>query len=163
MCSSDLMHEPELLLLDEPTAGVDKAGRERLGELFARLTSDGLGIVLVTHELEDAEDMATKVAILVDGEMRALGPVENLISEAFGERRVVRLDFDEPVDVSSTPALEAFEQCAPVSCEALLTLSPGELDGLLEGCRASGLSLREVRVTRPRLAELIDHYTGQHG
>lgn len=154
-----LMHEPELLLLDEPTAGVDKAGRERLGELFARLCERGLGVVLVTHELDDAEAMASKVAILVEGRMLAVGAVDTLMAQAFGDRRLVCLEFDEPVTAGAAAPLEAFGQRSPTSCEALLALSPGELDRLLEDCRAAGLSLREVRVIRPRLTQLIDHYT----
>ncbi|NKC12100.1 MAG: ATP-binding cassette domain-containing protein [Gammaproteobacteria bacterium] len=153
-----LMHAPRLLLLDEPTAGIDREGRQRLGELFTKLRADGLGILWVTHELADAERTADRVAILSTGRLLAAGGTEELIRGVFGTSRLVQLDFDVPVTGPLDGPLQPFSSADQTSFEAVLALSPGALDRLLGHCRGTGLRLREVRVTRPGLAQLITHY-----
>jgi ABC-type multidrug transport system ATPase subunit len=75
-----LLHDPQLLLLDEPFTGLDATAADQLrSDLRARL-AQGLGVVLVTHHLAEAWDLATRVAVLVDGrwaaEERRAGPLE---------------------------------------------------------------------------------------
>ncbi len=76
-----LVHEPSLLLLDEPTAGVDIELRESLWEFVLELKAKGLSILLTTHYLEEAEELCDRVGILQKGELKLLGPTKALIKD----------------------------------------------------------------------------------
>ncbi len=76
-----LVHEPSLLLLDEPTAGVDIELRESLWEFVLELKAKGLAILLTTHYLEEAEQLCDRVGILQKGELKLLGPTKALIKD----------------------------------------------------------------------------------
>jgi len=74
-----LVHDPTLLLLDEPTAGLDPRARRGLHELLLELRSRGKAILLTTHYIEEAEHLCDRVAILHHGRLRACGPPAELI------------------------------------------------------------------------------------
>ncbi len=79
-----LIHEPRLLILDEPTAGVDVEQRLELWALLRELNADGLTIFLTTHYLEEAEELCRRIAIIRDGRIITEQPTEQLVRE--GER-----------------------------------------------------------------------------
>jgi ABC-2 type transport system ATP-binding protein len=74
-----LLHKPKLLLLDEPTVGVDPQSRERIYEMLAALKNDGVSVVLTTHHLEEAERRCERVVIIDNGGIVASGTVPELI------------------------------------------------------------------------------------
>lgn len=74
-----LVHEPKLLLLDEPTAGVDIELRESLWNFVRELRREGMTILLTTHYLEEAEELCDRVAIIDRGELKRMGPTKDLI------------------------------------------------------------------------------------
>jgi ABC-2 type transport system ATP-binding protein len=76
-----LVHEPKLLLLDEPTAGVDIELRQSLWEFVGELKRAGLSILLTTHYLQEAEELCDRVGILQKGELKLLGPTRDLIKD----------------------------------------------------------------------------------
>ncbi len=73
-----LVHSPELLILDEPTAGVDVEARYELWELISKLRDKGVTILLTTHQLEEAEKLCSKIAILNEGKIAAEGSMSQL-------------------------------------------------------------------------------------
>ena len=75
-----LLHKPKLLLLDEPTVGVDPQSRERIYDMLAALKKDGVSVVLTTHHLEDAERRCERVVIIDHGAIVASGTVAELIA-----------------------------------------------------------------------------------
>lgn len=81
MIAKALVHEPGLLLLDEPTAGVDVELRLKLWDFVQELKRDGLSILLTTHYLEEAERLCDRVAIIHRGKLRAMDRTEVLISK----------------------------------------------------------------------------------
>jgi len=108
-----LIGRPEVVFLDEPTAGVDPAGRLAIRELVANLKESGTCVVITTHELAEAERMADRIALIDSGRLLALG---------------------SPSELS---ALGASSQRPPVRFRTIPALSPAELEGLLRdlGCR----------------------------
>lgn len=84
---ASLLHDPALLLLDEPTVGVDVAARERVHELLRRQRLKGLGILLTTHDLQQATELADRVILLVEGSVRLEGVPGNLIRDTFAGQR----------------------------------------------------------------------------
>src|ERR1700752_175872 len=76
-----LIHEPRLVILDEPTAGVDVELRLELWDLLRELNGDGLTIFLTTHYLEEAEELCKNIAIIREGKIVTQKPTEELIAE----------------------------------------------------------------------------------
>ena len=87
MIAKALIHKPGLLLLDEPTAGVDVELRARLWDFVTELRNEGLSILLTTHYLEEAERLCDRVAIINRGEIRALDKTHKLI-EQFSRKKI---------------------------------------------------------------------------
>ena len=80
MIARALIHEPKFLILDEPTAGVDVELRRGMWEYLRKLTGEGVTILLTTHYLEEAEQLAKHVAIINKGEIVASGTMQDLLS-----------------------------------------------------------------------------------
>lgn len=76
-----LVHEPKLLLLDEPTAGVDIELRAILWDFVRELKSQGVAVLLTTHYLEEAESLCDRVGILQSGKLKVVGPTQELVSQ----------------------------------------------------------------------------------
>lgn len=86
-----LVHEPRLLLLDEPTAGVDIELRESLWRFVEELKSGGMSILLTTHYIEEAEQLCDRIGILQKGQLRHLGETRDLVKALTDREIVVRL------------------------------------------------------------------------
>ncbi len=87
MIAKALIHSPGLLLLDEPTAGVDVELRTRLWDFVSHLRSEGLSILLTTHYLEEAERLCDRVAIIHKGQLREMGQTRQLV-EKFSRKKI---------------------------------------------------------------------------
>lgn len=83
-----LVNDPELLVLDEPTTGIDPAGRRDLWQLLEQLTAAGTTVVLTTHYMDEAEYLADRVGLLADGSLIATGPPQALVEEYGGQSRL---------------------------------------------------------------------------
>jgi lipooligosaccharide transport system ATP-binding protein len=90
-----LMNQPELLLLDEPTTGLDPQARHLLWERLYRLKRDGVTLVLSTHYMEEAEQLCDRLVIMDQGRIAAAGSPRSLI-ERYSTREVVELRYPSP-------------------------------------------------------------------
>ncbi len=99
-----MVHSPPILVLDEPTAGVDVELRRQLWELVTELNNDGVTVVLTTHYLEEAEELCDQIAIINHGECIANKPTRELVDMA--REKIVAVTVDK--DVSTAPSHEAF-------------------------------------------------------
>ncbi|HZG15724.1 MAG TPA: ABC transporter ATP-binding protein [Candidatus Bathyarchaeia archaeon] len=73
-----LVHNPELIFLDEPTAALDPRARHEIRELISKLSATGTSIVFTSHDMEEVEKLATRVIMIADGQVRASGTIEQL-------------------------------------------------------------------------------------
>ncbi len=94
MIAKSLVHSPKLLLLDEPTAGVDIELRATLWDFVKELRRDGVSILLTTHYLEEAEHLCDRVAFIDKGKIRKMGETHNLVRDLTRKRVVVKLKND---------------------------------------------------------------------
>ena len=99
-----MVHSPPILVLDEPTAGVDVELRRQLWDLVMRLHDEGVTVVLTTHYLEEAEQLCDRIAIIDRGELIANKPTRELVEMA--REKIVRVTLDR--EVAAAPANEAF-------------------------------------------------------
>lgn len=161
-----LMHEPDLLLLDEPTDGVDPVGRRDIRDLMIDLRRRGRTILLNSHLLSEVEMVCDRVAILVQGRVRAQGRLDDLTTD--------QQHYEIEVEPSGRPLSPLLARVPgvvagngrlclasgrPVVCEgSRITVATGlaaEVQPILDALRAAGLIIRAVRLQRPSLEELF--------
>lgn len=162
MIAKALIHRPQLLLLDEPTAGVDVELRHGLWEFVREINQQGTTILLTTHYLEEAEQMCDRIAIMNHGELIALEETQKLIHRL--SKRQLRLWLEEPL--AELPA--SLELYAPELQEEgnvlLLSLPVGEGAGrALAQITVLGLKIRDIETDRSRLEDVFIHLTGMKG
>ncbi len=148
---------PKLLVLDEPTVGVDLAAREAVSEVLRALRSGGVGILLVTHDLEQAAALSDRVGFLREGAKVLEGDPAALITEAFGARMEIEVDVGEPGEGGvGRLAAEGLEP-GPVSGTWTCLAADGYLQAgrLAERLQGAGVEVLEVRVRRPSLQHLF--------
>lgn len=149
-----LMHDPVLLFLDEPTAGVDVELREELWDYVRMLRDRGTTIVLTTHYLEEAEQLADRIGIIYKGQLQSVQPREQLMS-SYGKRTLdVRLNQPVPAALVGQGPWSINPQDP-----ALLHLDYHEGDGalpkLLAALAAHGLSPISIDGRRSSLEEIF--------
>jgi ABC-2 type transport system ATP-binding protein len=158
------LHRPRVLLLDEPTVGVDPTARQNIHEVLANLRAKGIGILLTTHDMEQAEELADRVAILAEGKICAQGTLAALIEEQFGDARELTITAAEPPAATATSLLESLG-LQPASDEATwsgrLTGGLDTLSALGERLTAAGISVTEFRVREPGLRGVFFRATGR--
>lgn len=149
-----LVHEPDILLLDEPTAGVDVELRRGMWDYLRELNRDGTTIVLTSHYLEEIEALCKRVAIISKGEIIADGGVKELIGKLHQVKLI--LDTKEPV---LPPALVVLRELnlTQVDEDTLeLTLSNGEsVSDAIRKITAAGINVVNVRNPGSQLEEVF--------
>ena len=148
-----MVHNPQVLVLDEPTAGVDIELRQMLWQNVRRMNEAGMTIILTTHYLEEAQQMCDEIAIINHGEVIARDRTETLLARMDGKTLVV------------TPEGEGTTIPCPagVTCETrpggtlALTYRPSERTAMqvLEAVRAAGLVIRDVATEEPDLEDVF--------
>ncbi len=98
-----LVNDPEVCILDEPTTGIDPAGRRTVRGLIDSLSAGGTTVLVSTHDMAEAEGMADRVGLLADGDLVACAPPETLVAEYAGESRLV---VETDADPATLAALE---------------------------------------------------------
>ena len=98
MIAKALVHQPPIIILDEPTAGVDVELRKNLWENIKLLNKKGVTIILTTHYLNEAEEMCDRIAIINKGELVALDSTENLIKKI--KNKIVKLKLNKNIEIA---------------------------------------------------------------
>jgi ABC-2 type transport system ATP-binding protein len=146
---------PKLLVLDEPTVGVDMPAREAIAEALQRLKAGGVGVLLVTHDLEQAQRLADRVGFLRAGEKVLEGAPEALIADAFGDRMEVEVDVVEPAPEAVLAAEGLTRADEPGAWVCLASDGYGLAGSIAAHLKAKGVEVCEVRVRRPSLTQLF--------
>lgn len=162
MIAKALIHRPRLLILDEPTAGVDVELRHGLWDFVQEINRQGTTILLTTHYLEEAELMCDRIAIMHQGEVIALEPTHELVRKLSNRR--LKLWLEEPLrEVPAT--LGSYAPELKEGGEVLwLNLPAGESAGALLSLLAkSGLQIRDFETDQSGLEEVFIQLTGIRG
>lgn len=109
-----LVSDPEILFLDEPTTGLDPAARRATWEQIEQLPEMGTTVVLTTHDMDEVEYLADRVALLVDGHVEAIDPVPTLVDTYAGEVKVV-VDLDGSLSDADEASLESVLDESPAA------------------------------------------------
>ncbi len=150
-----LVHKPPVIVLDEPTAGVDVELRQSLWGFIQQLNRDGHTIVLTTHYLEEAESLCKRVAMLKQGRIIALDSTQNLLN-AHGATQVrLKLQPDHLPD-----ALRSMLVAEQGGVFRLRLSHYGELEGVLAAVREAGCAVDELDVSKPDLEDVFLRLVG---
>jgi ABC-2 type transport system ATP-binding protein len=153
-----VLHRPRVILLDEPTVGVDPQGRIRIWEMLDGLRRDGAVLLQSSHQLDEIETMCDRMTILDRGRIVAEGTLDELAASTAIGSRAVRLELDGP------PTPTALPPDCTVDGRRVATLVRdvgAELPDLLHRIRAAGLRILDVHVERPTLDQIFVRLTGR--
>ncbi|HET9192366.1 MAG TPA: ABC transporter ATP-binding protein [Vicinamibacterales bacterium] len=159
-----IVHNPKVLLLDEPTAGVDPQSRVRLLELVREQARAGTTVIYTTHYMEEAQDLCDRIAIVDRGKLLAMGTLDEL-RRMVGEKDLVRLAgrFDP---AAATRALEAVDDVKVLSAAAdVLTIATvgasRKLPAIFTTLASAGSDIHETTLSVPSLESLFITLTGR--
>jgi ABC-2 type transport system ATP-binding protein len=141
-----LVHRPELLVLDEPTAAVDVAARLDLWRLIEGLRDSGTTILLTTHQLAEAERLCSRVALMQGGRVAALGSVPELLARVPGQAVAQLKSRDPAATVQRVQGLgwAVRQRAGQISCLLPHLLSLRDVVGALDGPEISAVSVQAV-------------------
>ena len=158
--AAGLIHRPRVVLMDEPTVGVDPQSRLRIFEMIEGLRGEGTSVIYTTHYMEEAERLCDRIALIDHGRVIAQGPKDELIHNAFASRSQVVARFGGPPERVAAWV----EQRGGHSVDGTAQFSvehPTEIAGLLDAATASGFELLDVSLHRPNLESVFMHLTGR--
>ena len=149
-----LVHRPPVLFLDEPTAGVDVELRRDLWNYVRKLAAQGTTVVLTTHYLEEAEQLADRIGVIRGGKLLVVEEKDALLARL--GRRSVRLSLESPAQALPPEAARWRGTLEEGGKVALLHPAPGEtLAGPLAAFAAAGLRIQDVETQEPKLEDVI--------
>ena len=154
-----VLHRPRIVLLDEPTVGVDPQSRERIYDMLSDLTGAGVSLLLTTHHLEEAEARCTRTVIIDHGRVIAAGTLPELVDRTVGRHRVVTLRLNAPFTAPPSGVEVAVED--PRLLRARVSNVAQELPALLAAVASRGGDIQDVEVRGPSLQSVFIHLTGR--
>ncbi len=159
-----LLHSPDLLILDEPTVGVDPQSRNSILESVEALSTEGMAVLYTTHYMEEAERLCDRIAIIDSGTIQAEGTQDELI-KLTGGIDTIRLagSGDLTKAAAALNELPAVEHIDAERRELRLTVhdAPTAVATIVNTATSSGMSLSDVEISRPDLESVFLHLTGK--
>ena len=158
--AAGLIHRPRVVLLDEPTVGVDPQSRNHIFEMVEGLRGAGATVIYTTHYMEEAERLCDRIAIVDHGRVIAEGSKEELVARSFGTRSDVLMRLDRAVD----KAAEWTAARGGTYREGVAHFpvdKPAEIAALLDAAARDGLNVIDLVLRRPNLESVFLKLTGR--
>lgn len=159
-----LLHSPELLILDEPTVGVDPQSRNAILEAVEQLSGAGMAVLYTTHYMEEAERVCDRVGIIDQGEIKAEGTRRELV-QLVGQKDRVSIQGNGPVAevVRVLAGADGVSEATSDDHRILLLVEDAgsRLASLLSSASSAGLSVTGVEIEEPNLEAVFLHLTGK--
>jgi ABC-2 type transport system ATP-binding protein len=153
MVAKAMVHAPPVLILDEPTAGVDVELRRQLWEYVKGLHAQGVTIVLTTHYLEEAQQLCDHIAIVNRGQVVASEPTPVLLSRL--DTRAVVITPQEPI--ATAPAIGGFDARLRPDGRLAVTYKTGSasVEQVLAAARSAGVGVKDLATEEPDLEDVF--------
>jgi len=158
-----LVHEPKILLLDEPTVGVDPQSRGRLFDLVKEEKAKGTCVLYTTHYMEEAEKLCDELAIIDHGKIIAAGTLKELRAE-FGGNDIIQLTGSFDLALVEKVIAELNADALSLNTEVvMIAIKDGarNLPAVLQGISATGADIHDTRLSEPNLESLFLKLTGK--
>jgi ABC-2 type transport system ATP-binding protein len=155
-----LIHRPRVVLLDEPTVGVDPQSRNRIFEMIEALRGEGMALIYTTHYMEEAERLCDRIAIIDHGKVIATGTRDELVQRSFGGRSDVLMRIK---DTNSRASAWTTAKGGTFDGEVahFTVAQPTEIASLLDAATSAGLDVIDVVLRRPNLESVFLQLTGR--
>jgi ABC-2 type transport system ATP-binding protein len=159
-----LLHKPEVIIMDEPTVGIDPQSRRHILDNVKELNHQGMTVLYTTHYMEEAQELSDHIAIMDQGELIAKGTHDELV-KIVGEYDRLDMTVDSEPEVI-TPAWKQMEGIHTLSVEDSLIMALVEdsnliLPRLFESANANGVRITSVEIHEPNLETVFLHLTGR--
>ena len=159
-----LLNRPTLLILDEPTVGVDPQSRNAILESVEGLSGEGKAVLYTTHYMEEAERLCDRVGVIDHGKLIAEGTPKELVS-LVGERDRVHLsavgDLAMAAAALAAPLWVHNASATGEGIDLVVDDARGHLPAILSDAAAAGAAVKSVEVTEPDLEAVFLHLTGR--
>jgi ABC-2 type transport system ATP-binding protein len=160
-----LMHQPKVLFLDEPTTGLDPEARTAMWQEIERLSDEGVTVLLTTHYLDEADRLASQVAIVDHGRVVTSGTPDGLKGELKGDHLAVLISEETP-EADVRRALDSTEVVRDVivsgrDVSARSDDGAAAVPSVLAALSGAGIPVASVAVVRPSLDDVYLRYTGR--
>ncbi len=156
-----LINDPEIVILDEPTTGLDPVARRSLHSIIERFRNQGKTILLTTHYIEEAEKLCNRVIVINQGHIVADGTPFELVNRSSGAT-TVWIALEQECDLSPLLQSHAVPQGREGEYHRFLTSNPAEtIIALGELLKSSGVALKDFRMKRPTLEDVYLELIGQ--
>ncbi len=159
-----LLHRPRLLVLDEPTVGVDPQSRNAILSSIADLEREGMAILYTTHYMEEAERLCDRIGIIDEGRIKAEGTRRQLVEMIGGKDRVtLTAGGSLAAAAAALAAMERVEEATAADgrIDAVVIEARSILPAMLERAASAGAQVRTVEVIEPDLEAVFLHLTGK--
>jgi len=154
-----LINEPEILMLDEPTTGLDPQARHILWDRLFRLKEDGVTLILTTHYMDEAEQLCDRLVVMDGGKIMAEGSPSGLISQ-YSSKEVLELRFGSNRNAEMAPKLEAYGDRLEILPDRILVYC-ADAEAVLEKVNHDGLKPMTSLVRRSSLEDVFLRLTGR--
>jgi ABC-2 type transport system ATP-binding protein len=159
-----LLHRPILLVLDEPTVGVDPQSRNSILEAVEALSVEGMAVLYTTHYMEEAERLCDRIAIIDSGRFQAEGTRDELIQLTGGVDHIrIGGSGNTAAAAQALRDLPAVEGVDADRHTLSLTVhnAPAAVTGIITAATGAGMTLSDVEISRPDLESVFLHLTGR--
>jgi linearmycin/streptolysin S transport system ATP-binding protein len=156
------IHSPRVLLLDEPTVGVDPQSRERIYSMIAELKGRGVSLLYTTHYMEEAERLCDRIAIIDHGKIIALGTKDALVRQTVGTRQALMVEADAPIPAALKAQLTAAGGVVDERKARFSVANPAEeIRRVLADFHDAGAAVRDLTLKSPTLEQVFLQLTGR--
>lgn len=150
-----ILHRPALLILDEPMVGVDIEARITLQNVMFKLRDSGVGILLITHDLQQAETLCTQVGFLHRGIIEPQGAPRILLDQAFGDQFEIIIETQVPASATDEAVLREHGFSPVEGGQCWSVISNSSLHEIAVHLEHSGMATKEIRFRKPGLDSLF--------
>ncbi|HTX76071.1 MAG TPA: ABC transporter ATP-binding protein [Terracidiphilus sp.] len=158
--AAGIIHRPRLVLMDEPTVGVDPQSRNRIFEMIEQLRAEGMAVLYTTHYMEEAERLCDRIAIIDHGRIIAEGTNNDLVRNAFGTRTEVTARFSGNAETIASWVRQRDGRMSDATAQFTID-RPADVAQILDEASARGLGVEDVSLRRPNLESVFLHLTGR--
>ena len=159
-----LLHSPDLLLLDEPTVGIDVQAKVSILEIIKRVGREGTAVIFTTHQLAEVEETCSRIAIMDHGRILAQGTLDELI-KTIGEKVIVRVEESSPLSFSEAIGSLANEGVELISAaDDIVSLGVDDTDRIpkvMERLFSNNVQISDLKIHSPNLETVFLRFTGK--
>jgi len=161
-----LIHNPQILFLDEPTTGIDVASVRQIRDMIKRLNENGTTVFLTTHYIEEAERLCDRVAFINNGKIIKIDSVENLLSET-KEANIIEVVFETNSNNKDELLIKLNQRFTSIECSLknlntikILSLDKIDISPIVSFLSSENIFITEAKLIRPTLEDAFVKMTG---